>query len=176
MASFGNAIMGFFGGASTGGGGGLSGSGTTNTLSKWASASSLTDSQITDNGTVVAISNWLQFENNSSGYMGYGRIYNFSSLVIGGVTNYSDTAKPYITLGVVGGNNMTNGTTFIRNSIGDVGQTSGTYTNSNITGRVLSFSGNAEHRFLTITPSYDDNGNIIRNTPIIKENYNRYRF
>jgi len=171
MADFGSRNMGFFGGTTTGGGGGISGSGTTNNLSKWASASSLTDSQITDNGTVVAISNWLQFENNPSGYTGYGRIFNFTSLIIGGITNYSDTTKAYITLGAVGGNNMTNGTTFIRNSIGDVSQTSGTYTNSNVTGRVLSFSGNAEHRFLTITPSYDDNGNPNTYTGTIRGLY-----
>jgi hypothetical protein len=170
MAQFGNAIMGFFSGGASGGGG-ISGSGTTNTLSKWASASSLTDSQITDSGTVVAISNWLQFENNASGYTGYGRIFNNTPFVIGGLTNYSDAIKPYITLGIVGGNNMANGTTFIQNSIGDVSQTSGTYTNTKITGRVLSFSGNAEHRFLYINPIYNDNSNPNTYTGTIRGLY-----
>jgi hypothetical protein len=56
MANFGNANTGFFGGGATGGGGGgISGSGTTNKLPKWASSSSLTDSQLFDNGTSVGV-------------------------------------------------------------------------------------------------------------------------
>lgn len=56
MGNFGNANMGFFsGGATGGGGGGVSGSGTTNKLPKWATSTSLTDSQLFDNGTSVGI-------------------------------------------------------------------------------------------------------------------------
>ena len=48
--------MGFFsGGATGGGGGGVSGSGTTNKLPKWATSTSLTDSQLFDDGTSVAV-------------------------------------------------------------------------------------------------------------------------
>jgi hypothetical protein len=60
----------------------VGGSGTTNKLPKWASASTLGDSQITDNGTVVQINTWLQFEINASGYSGYGRIYNHGCLIL----------------------------------------------------------------------------------------------
>jgi hypothetical protein len=101
----------------------------------------------------------IEIAKNPSGYTGYSRIYPGPPLFIGGLTNHSDTTKPYLTLGVLGGNNMAANTVLIRNLLGDVSQSAaGTYTNTQISGRVLSASGNPEHRFLDIRPSYDDNG------------------
>jgi hypothetical protein len=149
----------------------VGGSGTTNNLSKWSSASSLTNSQITDDGSIVNISNYLLFENNATNYTGYYRLLNQVPLVIGGITNYSDTIRPYITLGIVGSNNMANGTTFIQNNIGDVVHVSGTYINTKVAGRILSLSGSPEHRFLDINPVYDDNGNPNTYTGTIRGVY-----
>ncbi|NBX97440.1 hypothetical protein EBQ81_01050, partial [bacterium] len=101
----------------------------------------------------------LQIEKNPSGYTGYSRIYPQVPLFIGGLTTFSDTVKAYITQGVLGGNNMGPDTVLIRNQLGDVSQSaSGTYTNTQISGRILSVSGSPEHRFLDIRPNYDDNG------------------
>ena len=56
MSNFGNSNMGLFsGGTSGGGGGGVSGSGTPNLLPKWSTGTSLTDSQVFDDGTSVGV-------------------------------------------------------------------------------------------------------------------------
>ncbi len=149
----------------------VTGTGSTNYVPKWSSSSALTDSQIIDNGTYIDIGSYLQIQNNASGYSGYSRLYNYGPFVIGGVTNFSDTTKPYITLGIVGGNNMGSGTTFIQNSMGDVTHTSGAYINTKVAGRILSLSGSPEHRFLDINPVYDDNGNPNTYTGTIRGVY-----
>jgi len=110
----------------------------------------------------ILFGNYIQFDYSATGYSNYSRLINQTPLIIGGITNYSDTVRPYITLGVVGGNNMVNNTILIRNSFGDLSQISGTVINTQIAGRIGSASGNPTHTYLNIIPQYD--GNPVGNT------------
>jgi hypothetical protein len=113
----------------------------------------------------------LQIRKNPANYAGFNNIYSQVPLFTGGLTTFSDTTNAYISQGVLGGNNMATNTVLIRNLLGDVSQSSGTFTNTQISGRVLSFSGSPEHRFLDIRPTYDDNAQPNTYTGTIRGAY-----
>jgi hypothetical protein len=139
------------------------GSGGVNTSAHVAFENTSGDNAFNSAGTSKTnfFGNDIEISKNPSGYAGYSRIYPGPPLFIGGTTNFSDTSRAYITQGVLGGNNMTANTVLIRNLLGDVSQSaSGIYTNTQLSGRVLSISGNAEYRFLDINPSYDNGQQI----------------
>lgn len=82
--------------AASNGGGGLSGSGTTNTIPKWSSSSSIGNSSITDNGTTVATTEPLSaasFASSPSGGVGGGMAGPEGTVpsTIGGITIPSAT-------------------------------------------------------------------------------------
>jgi len=160
-------------------GGTVTGTGTTNYVSKWSSSTALTDSSIFDNGTSVGINtntpsatyrldvvgstrlgtltthnvvmgNGLNFDFSSS----RSRIYSNSAI---NVTSLLSTGTRLL-FGTVGGNSATTGLVESEHTIGDVSQTSGTYVNTRISGRLLNSSGSAVYNYLEVQPNFSTSG------------------
>ena len=97
-------------------GSGLSGSGTENTITKWTGSTSLGDSLITDDGTIVAIDSSDLHINTSSGRVGIGTVSPNAKLEVNGSINISGSGASLI---------FPDGTTMTSATVGDAGALDG---------------------------------------------------
>jgi hypothetical protein len=155
-------------------GGTVTGSGTTNYISKWSSSTALTNSVIYDTGTNVIVGN-----NVDAGYkfdvvggntrlgtttsntltIGNGMLFDYSSTrsriyTTNGINITSAlTSGSKILIGTIGGNSNVTGSYEAEHALGDISQTSGTYVNTIVSGRLLHSSGASIYNFLSVSPT-----------------------
>ncbi len=88
-------------------GGGIAGSGTQNYIPKWSNSTTLTNSQISDNGTTVNITNELNIDNNGATNGTYLKVvsnyleYAYTSLEINPSTSGQFLDMPYLSHGII---------------------------------------------------------------------------
>jgi trimeric autotransporter adhesin len=98
-----------------GGGGGITGSGTTGKIPKWSSASALTDSLVSESGTTVSVTGSLAIENSAGTAMistlGIPFLHRNGGLFMGGLNApLNNTGSSNIGLGPIALQNVTSGT------------------------------------------------------------------
>lgn len=157
----------------------VGGSGTTNYIPKFSAASTLADSSIFDNGTSVGIGTATPSATYKLDVAGSTRLGSLTSqtVLMGNGLNFdlsSSRSRAFsnsgiylqstlstgtrLLLGTIGGNSATTGLVESEISIGDVSQTSGTFTNTRISGRNLSSSGTAVYNYLEVRPDLQTTG------------------
>ena len=137
----------------------VTGTGTTNTVSKFTGTSTLGDSSIVDNGTNVQYKNFLfDYGNNGDG-VNESRIYSNNRIHL----QSNATSGTRTLIGTIGGNSSTN-VVEAQVAIGDFSQTTGTKTGLQLTGQLLMTSGSTVVNYANITPTFNMVGSTYTGT------------